>query len=727
MIQDAERFILINWAVIEKAPLQTYASALVFSPTESLTRKCYSDQLPAWLVNHPTVQENWGNSVQTLEGHRDWVSAIAFSPDGKYLATGSHDNTVRLWDTATGALHSTLQGHGERVYGTAFSPKGDLASISPLDGTVRLWEPVTGVTSHILDIKSLHEKYPFQPLLPISFLPNDDLVVQDCYRNVRVWNRQNDSLSDLSLEGFTVHQSLAVSSQGRLALQAYREDSNEYEVLLYDSTTGAIQNLNVGSPAETYGAAFSPEGMLALGFSNGTIEIRDPTKSSYKELDVHSGRVAALSFSPDGMFLVSGSSDKTLRLWELSTQIQSLIGTHPAQVMSVAFSPDGKRIASTCLASTTVQIWEPFSRATTNLQEDNLPTISRVLFSPRGDQFACTSSHDYRIRLYDTATETLQFTLVGHSHEVETIIFSHDGEQLASASSDFSTRLWDPRTGSERKALNGELVSPDERINYHPALDFSPDGEQLASCGENNEVCILNTRTGHVHHRLKGHLKQVSLVRFSPCGKKVASVARDQTARLWDTMTGELLHIFVRVARYVYSVAFSPNGMYFACLSDDQSVLLYNLETGEPPNTTKGLQRGVVAMAFSGDSMSLASSTLLSGMVRDVRTVGIIGRFPSYSSEQLSFSSDGTYLKTERGHSRINEAPNDSSADLFTQNYCWRCDEEWLMEGDRKMLWLPSEYRTYTMAHHDGLFVLARESGGIVFLKVNQGEAVSEI
>ena len=727
MIQDAERFILSNRAVIEKAPLQTYASALVFSPTESLTRKCYWDQIPAWLVKLPTMPMDWDNSVQILEGHRDDVSAIAYSPDGKYLATGSYDCTVRLWDPATGALHSTLQGHRNAVTGIAFSPKGHLASSSILDHTVRLWEPVTGVTSRILDIKAWDTKDHIEVLLPVWFLPNGDLVVQYCDRTVRVWNLQSDSLSDSLLQGFTIHQLLTGSSQGRLALQAYREDINESEVLLYDSTTGAMQTLDVGSPSETWAAAFSSEEKLALGFSNGTIEVRDLSKGSYKKLDVYPNGVTFLSFSPDGMFLVSGSSDQTLRLWELSTQIQSLIGTHPFQVMSVAFSPDGKRIASICQSSTTVQIWEPFSRATIDLQEDDQMVMRRILCSPGGDQIACISDGDDRIRLYDTATGTLQFTLVGHSDEVKIILYSPDGKQLASASSDYNIRLWDPSTGTERTALKGGSDGADPYIAL-PTLDFSPDGEQLASGSKNNEVCIWNSRTEHLHQRLKGHLKQVSLVRFSPSGKTVASAARDQNARLWDTRTGRLLHMFESVAEHMDSMALSPNGVYFACESVDRRMMLYNLETEESRDTFTSVEGHFFAMAFSADSMSLACVEFYGVRLWDVKNARTLGTIPcSGYSTQLSFSTDGTYLKTDRGHVQINRAPGGSSGDLSTHGNRWRCDWEWLMQGDRKMLWLPSGYRTYDMAHHDGLFVLARESGRISFFKVNQGEAVTEI
>ena len=721
MVRDAERFILSNRAIIEQAPLQTYASALVFSPTESLTRKCYSDQLPAWLVRRPTIKGSWGNSVQSLEGHERVVTAIAFSPDGKFLATGSQDTEVRLWDPATGALHSTLQGHHGDVDGIAFSPEGHLASVSALDRTVRIWEPVTGVISRILDTKSLDPQDRFHVFgrASLAFLPNGDLVVEYRSRSVAVWNRRNDSLSDFLLQGFTSHHILAVSSQGRLALKAHEKPSNRTKVLLYDSTTGEMQILNVGSPAEVCEAAFSSDEQLALGFSNGTIEVRDPAKGSFKKLNIHSNKVGALSFSPDGRFLVSGSSGNTLRLWELSTQKQSLIGTLRGGVGSVAFSPDGKRIAAIHQFSLEVQILDPYFRVEKDLRDNRSTIVWRISISPGGDQIAVVFSSDHRIRIHDTATEALQFTFVRHLDQVQTIVFSHDGKQLASASRDQSIRLWDPRRGTESMALNtgSKIVQ---------ALDFSPDGTQLASGGREHDICIWNSRTGHLHHKFEGRF--MPNIRFSPSGNKLASINSDKTIIIWDTMTGELLHRF-KGAGYTRALAFSPNGVYFASKSVDRGIMLYNLQTEELQDRFTGNETDYDGgIAFSGDSMSLAFTVGGNVILVDVKNGRTTGTIPCYRYlEQLSFSTDGTYLRTERGHIRINKVLEDSSDDLSTHDNHWRCGWEWLMQGDRKMLWLPPDFREPTLAHHDGLFVVAHQSGGIVFFKVNQGEAVADV
>ncbi len=284
--------------------------------------------------------------ARTLTGHQDWVTAVAFSADGRLLASGSWDRTVKLWDLATGREMRTLASQTSGIEAIAFSPDGRWLASEGSDKAVHIWDAATGKDVRVLASRRspdpLDENWDYS----LAFSPDGRwLAFGSDDKTVGLW----EVATGREVREFTTHPRgviyVAFSHDGHWL--ASGDDARTIDI--WNASTGQKLRTLSGHSKDVYAVAFSPDNRwLASASGDKTVKLWDiGTGRPVRTFTGHTNRVTSVAFSPDGCYLASGGWDKTIRIWDAQSgrELKTLAG-HGRSVYAIAFSPDGRRLAS---------------------------------------------------------------------------------------------------------------------------------------------------------------------------------------------------------------------------------------------------------------------------------------------------------------------------------------------------------------------------------------------
>ena len=431
-----------------------------------------------------------GSLISTLLGHTKEVRCVAFSPGaGDFLASGSEDMTARVWDITSGLMMAELIGHTNAVRAIVYSPDGTRIFTGSSDTTAKLWDAKSGVVLLTMDGYSLGW------VMGGCFTTDGRyLITGGGDKMVRVWDVDINDFSQKSprahVQGHSGSVSCVIVSPDGKKLVSTSEDKT---IIIWDVASGSILSTLLGHTSMIWSVCFSPDGKKIASAGDHTVRVWDFfTQQCLHVCEGHSGEVTSVCFNYDGSHVVSGSWDKTLRTWDISTRTCNPLITmegHSALVRCVQYSPSGEKVVS--------------------------------------------GSKDRTVRVWNAETGSVLQIFDCHNKYISSVSYSANGESILTSSGDKTNPvlILDAKHGkimSAFKSLVGDTV--------HCAA-YSPDGSKIVVGLASGGVRVLDVKTGHISFTLDGHTSWIMSARFSPDGTKIVTGSHDRTVRVWEAVT----------------------------------------------------------------------------------------------------------------------------------------------------------------------------------------------
>jgi len=584
--------------------------------------------------------------LRTLHGHAGDVHCVVFSPDGRRLATASHDGTAKIWDAATGQeLASFLKGHQEELDAVAFSPDGKTLATAGDDRKVRLWDTASGqeravLVGHAGDVNT------------VAFSPDGKMLASGSSdRIVRLWNASTGKESALLAGHKGAIEALAFSPDGKLLATA----SGDHTAMLWDLATRQPRTNLRGHEEVLRSVTFAHDGRtLATGSEDRTVMLWD-TKSGQTKATLrgHGEVVRCVEFSADDRTLAVAVKDGSVWIWEVATgRVQNIIRGHTARIWSVSNSPDGKTLA-TASGDHTVKLWNKDAGQATRIVSELGDVVKSLALAPDGNLLAVSFN---KSGLGDApppelwhidATPTRLPLSLSHN-DPRWFSFCPSGEMLASADRWGHVELYDVQ--SWQRGARIDFGKPDNSFDARSAMAWSSDSQTLATWSLDGRIDLWNVPNRQKRATLGSRQRHMPVLRaaaFSPDGASLATGGFTGTLTIWDAHALRERVTLTAHGAGILSLAFSADGQLLVTASTDRTIKVWDVETLKERATLQGHLGTVNCVAFCPAGNVLASGSE-DGTVRlwDTSTWQEIIALEAHKRgvTQITFSSDGRTL-----------------------------------------------------------------------------------
>jgi WD40 repeat protein/serine/threonine protein kinase len=535
-----------------------------------------------------------GKELRTFTGHTGRVSSVAITPDGQTALSGSVDKTLKLWDLASGKEIRTLTGHTQSVNSVAIAPDGRTALSGSQDGTLKLWDLASGKEIRTF---SGHTG----GVLSVAVAPDGRTALTGSVdKTLKLWDLESGK-EVRTFTGAAPMLSVAIAPDGRTALSG----SVDNALKLWDLATGKELRSCACHTAGVYSIAIAPDGRTALsGSLDRTLKLWDMASGmELRTLIGHTQTVSSVAFAPDGRTALSGSWDNNIYLWDLAggKELRTFTG-HTQIVSSVAIAPDD-RTALSGFQDMTLTLWDLATGKELRTFTGHTQIVTSVAFVPDG-RTGLSGSYDGTLKLWDLASGKVIRTFSGHTGGVLSVAVAPGGRTALSGSVDKTLKLWDLASGKEIRTFTGHAGPVS-------SVAVASNGRTALSSGSwDNTLRLWDLASGKEIRKFTVHMGQVHVVALGPDGRTAISGGEDRALTLWDLVSGREIRTFTGHVAEVWCVAIAPDGRTALSASGDRTLKLWDLESGKEIRTFTGHSQRVFGVALASDGRTALSGSL---------------------------------------------------------------------------------------------------------------------